>query len=335
MTEPAQDDGLLQRYREASAQDTARPGAHVQASVRAHAEMMIAANRQAAAEEITAPPAANQSSWRLSALAGVAVLGLSGLLFLQFERASPEEKDTAFGQQRQGATPTPPSALPEPANASAAGEGDATSKRLAETSGRAKATARATPTETAAPVLPAAQAQSSLPPPAAEAAPSGQRDNPTGSVQGALAGKDALPASAPPAMAAPSPAAATAATQARAIAPRALQKSQSAPVASADSARARAESEVPLSKPLLDAARSGSARQLADLLQQGAPMNSVDEAGRTPLMLAAMQGHADTVRQLLAAGARITATDKDGLDAAQLARRQGFEDIARLIESPR
>ena len=62
MTEPAQDDGLLQRYREASAQDTARPGAHVQDRVGAHAEMMIASNRQAAAERITEPPAANQPS---------------------------------------------------------------------------------------------------------------------------------------------------------------------------------------------------------------------------------------------------------------------------------
>jgi hypothetical protein len=308
MTEPARDE-LLQRYREASAQDTARPGAHVQDRVRAHAEMMIASNRQATAEKMTAPPAANQSSWKFSGLAGIAVLGLSGLLFLQFERGSPEEKDAAFGQSRQDAVAIKPVEPAEKTKAPTASEVAPNSKRLAET---------------AAPVAPAA-----------EAALPTLRDSPPAKAPNNLPAKDEPLAAAADAMAGAPSVAAEAAPEARAMSPRALQKSQSAPVAATGSVRADAGSKAISENPLLDAARSGRTRELARMLQQGAPMNSMDAAGRTPLMLAAMQGHADAVRQLLDAGASTTVTDRDGLDAAQLARRQGFEAIARLIENRR
>jgi hypothetical protein len=73
MTEPDRSppgDELTQRYREASAQDTRRPGAHVRDAVRAHAQMAIAAGKASTATD-NAPkaPAANQSRWKISALA--------------------------------------------------------------------------------------------------------------------------------------------------------------------------------------------------------------------------------------------------------------------------
>jgi hypothetical protein len=54
MTEPDRSppgDELTQRYREASAQDTRRPGAHVRDAVRAHAQMVIAAGKASTATD--------------------------------------------------------------------------------------------------------------------------------------------------------------------------------------------------------------------------------------------------------------------------------------------
>jgi len=109
----AQDDELVRRYREASGQEDARPSAQVREAVRAHARMLAAA--AAAPPPVAAPAAAaaNQSRWKLSALAAVAVVGLTGLLMLQFERGAPEERDIAFGQRRAEAPA--PAAAPVPA----------------------------------------------------------------------------------------------------------------------------------------------------------------------------------------------------------------------------
>ncbi|MBU0890668.1 MAG: hypothetical protein KKH21_07235 [Gammaproteobacteria bacterium] len=114
----APDDELVRRYREASAQEDARPGAHVRDAVRAHAQMMAAAAATAPAPSANASSraAANQSRWKLSALATVALVGLTGLLMLQFERGTPEERDIAFGQRRaQAPAPAAVPELPPPA----------------------------------------------------------------------------------------------------------------------------------------------------------------------------------------------------------------------------
>jgi len=109
MTEPDRSppgDELTQRYREASAQDTRRPGAHVRDAVRAHAQMVIEARKQAASQaDAPKVPAANQPRWKISALAGLALAGLTGLLVLQYDRGTDEEKDLAFGQPSASAPP--------------------------------------------------------------------------------------------------------------------------------------------------------------------------------------------------------------------------------------
>ena len=58
----AQDDELVRRYREASEQEEARPGAHVREAVRAHAQMLAAAAATAPqdAAPAPAPTAANR-----------------------------------------------------------------------------------------------------------------------------------------------------------------------------------------------------------------------------------------------------------------------------------
>lgn len=86
--------------------------------------------------------------------------------------------------------------------------------------------------------------------------------------------------------------------------------------------------------PLHDAAGTGQTAQVDVLLQQGAPINARDPAGRTPLMLAAIQGQASVVQQLLRAGADRMLVDNEGMTALQHARKLGLPVIAALLESP-
>ena len=121
-------DALRDRYLEASAQDTQRPAAHVRAAVLAHAHMQLAqasgfgadpnADPNAASPATKRPPAANQSRWKISLLASVVLAGLTGLLVLQFERGTSDEKEVALGQKPayESAAPSPlPSPEPESA----------------------------------------------------------------------------------------------------------------------------------------------------------------------------------------------------------------------------
>ncbi|MGP1684678.1 MAG: hypothetical protein ACTS8S_20340, partial [Giesbergeria sp.] len=119
----AQDDGLIKRYREANEHDAARPGAHVRGAVRAHAQMLaaaaVAADNPPATDPVrtTRRTAANAPRWKISALATVALVSVTGLLMLQFERGTQEEQEIAYGQRRAEAPAAAPphTALPAPA----------------------------------------------------------------------------------------------------------------------------------------------------------------------------------------------------------------------------
>lgn len=111
-----------------------------------------------------------------------------------------------------------------------------------------------------------------------------------------------------------------------------MEQRQAKSAAPTRSLRAEAAGSLGLAGPLLQAARTGDLQQLERLLQQGAPVNAADSAGRTPLILAVMQGHTAVVQRLLAAGANTALIDKDGLNALQHARRLGLDGIAHLIE---
>lgn len=395
MTEPEHSqhgDELLQRYREASADDTRRPGAHVRDAVRAHAQMVIEAGKQAGASQAVANtdaaqrPAANQSRWKISALAGFALAGLTGLLVLQFDRGTDEEKELAFGQPSPAAQSSPaaaPSAAtgtappvsppmaatPDPvAPQTPAPEPDAR-KRSAETAkpalkspaSSAQDKAVASPAanepatrkkETRAPMDTTAPSTApfAIPAPAAMPAPApvapiqenaqpwpGQAPHMAGIGSGspsATPSQADMLAAAPAARQAPAPAAAAAAAPAapaaRAVTP--LQKQEGALQYRAPRAETGAGPNR-LAGALQDAARAGRLELLERLLQQGAPVNAADTAGRTPLILAVMQGHTAVVQRLLAAGANPALVDQEGLNALQHARRLGFDGIAHLIEA--
>lgn len=391
MTEPdhsQHSDELLQRYREASAEDTRRPGAHVRDAVRAHAQMVINAGKQTGAPQAAATadaaqrPAANQSRWKISALASVALVGLTGLLVLQFDRGNDQEKELVFGRPSPTAQPSPatsPSAataqapspsmatVPDPVAPQTPAPEPEIRKRSGETAKPAlkspappvleksaasppaneaavqKEEAKAPPGGVAAPP----PAPSPLPAPAATPVPPATVQD---SAQPPLApyttgaGMGSLTASLPPsqantpaaapvaraAPAAPSAAVGAAAPAARAVAPQ--QKQENALQYRAPRAEAGAGPNR-LAGALQDAARAGRLELIERLLQQGAPVNAADAAGRTPLVLAVMQGHTAVVQRLLAAGANPALVDQEGLNALQHARRLGLDGIARLIEA--
>lgn len=356
------DDDLVRRYHEASELEDARPGAQVRDAVRAHAQMLATAAARlptpaAPMPNVPSRTAANQPRWTISALATVAVMGLAGLLMLQFDRGTPEEKEIAYGQRRtnmgapaavapaartteQGSEPAAPAAEPGAALATARPSTPTTAPTLAAPAPQPVAP-RATPTPAIREAeAPAASRQagdaSAFPasPPAVAAAPIPPRTEPApaplAESHKRAAAQDASAASMsrqklPAAEAAAPTAGNPAADSTRAVAP-----AQSMPTPAAN-----AVPGPPQSLDLHNAARAGSIPQVESLIQQGAVLDARDSAGRTALMLAAMQGQTATVQKLLALGANPLLLDRDGLSAAQLARQRGHDSLAELIEAKR
>ena len=315
MTEPRQTDELMQRYREASAQDTRRPASRVREAVRAHAQIVIASALTNAARPLeTESHAANQSRWKISLLASIALAGITGLLVLQFDRGTPEEKELVFGQP---GVQTAPPLRESPAAKSQPGAKETSPAAPAKAAPKATAATPATPPP---PLADSSLAKAVAPEPAPAQTPARRADAaPAGESSGAVA-----PAAAVPTL--------RAAPTAAAGAPAAQQnEAKLAPQA----AQARAKTAAPhdLEEALQEAARTGNTAQLERLLQQGALVNAPDEAGRTPLMLAVMNGQIDMIRRLLALGANPALTDREGLNALQHARRLGFNAIAALLEA--
>ncbi|MDO8385189.1 MAG: ankyrin repeat domain-containing protein [Polaromonas sp.] len=313
MNRPDQNDELIRRYREASAQDARRPSAQVREAVRAHAAMISAS--KAVGPGPSPAPAANQSRWKVSLLASIALAGLTGLLVLQFDRGTPDEQETALGRPAPApALPSPAAPPPPPAVADVkVARSEAPAARSAMPAPAPKAVIR--PPQPATDVAEPAPA---LAPPTAlqEAAPTRERP-----------GYAARDQASEKAMAPPAPQA-----MARSAAAPALR--MPAPAAQQESLAGQTpRSAAALAAALHRAARAGQLPDVEALLQQGAALNAPDGAGRTALVLAVIHGHDELVRRLLALGANPALVDRDGLDALQHARRLGRDDMARLIEA--
>ena len=133
MTAPHDRDDLMLRYHEASAQDQRRPADRVRKAVQAHARMLAAANKRTTESVSAQVPAANQSRWRVSMFASVLLAGLAGLLMLQFDRGTPQEKELLQGVPVPGVTTASPAspAPPLPQAAPGKNEGEQTSATAA------------------------------------------------------------------------------------------------------------------------------------------------------------------------------------------------------------
>ncbi|MES2955028.1 MAG: ankyrin repeat domain-containing protein [Pseudomonadota bacterium] len=322
MNRPDDNDALIRRYREAGAQDERRPSPHVREAVRAHAEMILASKRNSLAPPPA--PAANQSRWKLSMLASIALAGLTGLLVLQFDRGTEHEQETALGRPAPAPVPSSPAtAPPAPAVADAAGaRSEAPAARPAAPAPLPKAAVQ--PARPGPDVGMPAPAAASPPrpadpePPAAPQAPAPARERAAEAARDQASEKAMVPA-APQAMA-------------RSAAAPALRRP--APAAQQESLAGQApRSAAALAAALHQAARAGQLAEVETLLQQGATLNVPDSAGRTSLVLAVIHGHSALVQRLLALGANPALVDRDGLDALQHARRLGRDDMVRLIEA--
>ena len=366
MSAPKLPDELLLRYQEASAQDERRPASAVREAVRAHAQMVIR-DRQHPASRSTPhlQAAANQTRWKLSLLASIALVGLTSLLVLQFDRGTPEEQELALGRPKSSAENTPRSPAPVSAPQSSANSAEKLSdaaphpalakKSPADTQPPAKRPAMESKAELfkgqqgareVESVLPKPSGMMAAPSPAAE--PRAEQAPAVAPAVQALPQFDVAPVPAPPAtqdsaLASGSGAASTntaqraakslAVPEAASSSRQILEKSELQMKRSEERADKAAPSARALNAALLDSARAGQVAQMERLLQQGALINSTDEQGRTPLILAAMNGQTSAVAKLLALGANPTVTDREGLNALQHARRLGFNQIEHLLEA--
>ena len=321
-------DELLARYSQARALDDARPGPHLRAAVLAHARSVAAAQLAPRTE------ASNSPSWRMQALGSLAVIGLVGMLYLQFDRGSQEEREVALGAGSRPAEAPAPAAAQAPALAPAP-----------------------TPPPTRSTTRPPAQAQESTPDTrlakAAEiaAAPRSAQDvaKPLADSPKANAAQhqeaDAAPSPAPnlalAQVPAPVPAALPAPAPVQAAlpvvpAPRAAPALANLAAAGASSSAALASRRdageaAPQGAALRVAAQLGDIARLDALLAQGAPLEAADAAGRTPLLLAVMQGRREAVARLLAAGANAQAQDREGVTALRYAQSRAFAEIEALL----
>lgn len=330
-TDDSGEDRLLRRYHEANALDDARPGPALREAVLNHARSVAAARKDGASSKGRAP-AGNDPSWTLRALGSLAVLGLVGLLMLQFDRGSPEEREAAFGG------PSAPLASPPP-TASERG-GLPTTGAIADGSSTADTPRPAAPAAPAKPV-PTPSPQKSADQEALATAPEPPLE----------------PAVRPvPPMAEPAPAAmasdnATRQTAETPAAPAAMARAtpgepgagrNAAPThdSGPDHQASRLRREAPASDhagaapsltPLLAATLQGDAEAVRRLLTAGADANARDDKGRTALMLAARRGDAALIRLLLDAGADAQRRDSEGLSAADHATQSGQTAVLPLL----
>ncbi len=328
----ARDDELTQRYREASEQDDARPGAHVRGAVRAHAQMLAAAAAPLPASPAPLPAAANQSRWKVSALATVAVVGLTGLLLLQFQRGTPEEQDIAYGQRRAAA---PSASVQAPAAAPPAPSAPAPLERSTHEEARPparpqahKPAAPAEPTRPLANTAPAPALQEAEAPPVPgrvgavsgfPASPPLPGETPAGTGTAAAPVATPAPPTAPPRTEVRERLAAQDAAAARSMAPP--------PPAAANEA---ARSSLPESAPPAAHAAAGSGLRRDDAadkrLAAAAPRA---DSGRSSAALpeglreAARTGRTPQVESLIAQGVAIDARDNLGRTALMLAAANG------------
>ncbi len=309
-------DRLLQRYREANALDEERPAPGLRDAVLAQARAQANQNTHHITFGQRPATAANDRTWTLRALGTLAVLGLVGLLVLQFDQGTSEEREIAFGAPP---SPSAPSAARAPAPADIASAPAPAAPPLVPRARAPETSTESAPTRPA-PVVPQ-RAESAVNPtpdlneavPAPIKAPSDQLESRTPEPS---ADRSTTDAAAARSRAAPAP-----------------MTSQQPPASSAEAARPASQA-APESLPLpalLRAAQAGDLATAREAIARGDDLNATNADGRTALMTAATRGDLALVRLLLDAGAETTRTDANGLTAADLARQGGHDQVLELL----
>ena len=351
---PNPDDRLLQRYREANALDMARPGPALRETVLAHARSAAASRAENAAPQTHA--AANDSVWSWKAFGSLAVIGLVGLLLLQFDRGTPDELEAALGTGVSHPNVQPAPAATAPAAESALPSTAPTVPQprvVAPPSGRVPvfpqqapdlrpdAAQRSRPASAAPPVAIGQAAEAERPAEAAAVAPAASADTALRPEPPAMAAAPA-PAAKAAAARAPMPMAPTAPAATPPAPTPALAEAQGAAPApasrNATEGLSRERREVTTADPaaatapLFAAIAAGDLNAVRQGLREGTDPNQRGAGGQTPLMAAARRGNEAIVRLLLAAGADRTLRDLQGLSAADHAERAGHSGLLPLLQ---
>lgn len=350
MTDKPRDE-LLERYADAVAQDPRRPSDHVRNAARAHAQMLRDQAALVPRVEVVTPtkPAANQPQWTVSLVASLAVVGLAGLLYVQIDRGTAEDRDAALGTGARNETVAAPPAAPPPAAASPAPAARVDAVPPDQTSARGNATgvvAKATPPTTAprnVPLAPAKELAPSMstadqaPPPvqlqpearaaAAKTYSAPVADADTVANTGASRDTKRNTSNAESALR-PAPSAA----MAPAAPPAPAATAMAAPPAA--QLRARDAAVAPAAAQFLDAVRTGQLEAVQKLLAQGVAINTRDDQGNTALMLAVRHQQVPVARKLLDWGADASLLNQEGKTALQIANQLGLADMVQVLQAP-
>jgi uncharacterized protein len=84
---------------------------------------------------------------------------------------------------------------------------------------------------------------------------------------------------------------------------------------------------------LIEAAKQGDLKQVQELLEKGADINTKDKDGMTALMVACLNGHAEVVKDLLAKGADVNAEAKKGFTALKMASLYNYTEVVELLKA--
>lgn len=352
-------DPLLASYRRAAdlSGQPARPAAAVRERILAQAQARLQPQAEAAAAVGSGRPAANESRWKLRALASMMVVSLAGLLAWQVERTPDEPPPRSAPQAAARAeAPSPAKTVAPAANERVGPEATpaAPADAHADASAAVPPPAPTRSARTAPPSQPSthrAAARQATQAPAPLASPHATADQAHGAAetQSPVPHEAAPPPPQPfalpaPAATAPGPHAEVAAAPAAPALSRGTLRDQRLTLdkhaeegTATQAARSSASAVPPLS--LWQAAAGGRPGDVRAALSAGARANARDPQGRTPLVLVASMGdgserYAEVARALLAAGADPGLTDRQGLSAIDHARQRGQEALLGILTTP-
>jgi cytoskeletal protein RodZ len=346
-------DELINRYTEAKAQlpdglpqeppnalherimHAAREQVSTMNSIASHAYSMPATSPKEHKNTTPTTDAANDSFWSIKAVASIAVMGLSALIWWQFEQGTPQEQEAA-----KTAQPSPAVVAQAPATSPAT---TAPSEALSESARAEKNVSASVPKPVAKPA-PApiaqqaakpAQAPSAAPPLAAQRsstqdmATAPQNANAEAATTADTAERSATAKSAPPAQASKR-------FNAEAQGPLSTPPTAAPPPPiDAPSARAAAAPMAVARPPILVALQTRDTAALRQALVQGASPNLRTPDGNPALTQAVIQRWSEGVRILLAAGADRNAKNLRSHTAADVAQELGDQEIIELLKAAR
>jgi Ankyrin repeats (3 copies) len=310
----AMDDDLAKRYRSASAQDVSRPGPAVRNAILARARIVAKENSHpdsAPASVADVREAANDSRWRIKAVAAIAVACIASLVAVHLRDGpirQPEPLSPSAGEPNGRTAPAATEGLAR-SPAPAADIPPSASARRADEVERHRADSR-----------PAQSASTSTPPSAKATARTDERD--------AGGPQPAPEATANQTSSTSRAERATENTGADVGALKEVPRAAPPPMASRES-RAGVGAQ---SSPLVDAAAAGDLAQVDRLLRAGVSTEQVDALGRTALLVATQHARIDVIRRLLGAGASVNAVAKNGDTPLALAQRQGPAEVLKLLQ---